>query len=151
MYFDCVSYFDNLFFQICPAGFYCLNNTVSPITCPPGSYCPERTEFSTQFLCPTGTYSNITGIFEKSECSSCPPGYSCEIEGLTAPSRQCYGGFFCGSGSSTPMPSDINFIITKESNSSVSCLLKQENSRNNGVCPPGNNFIQVKFINFDKK
>ena len=79
---------------------------VTPKICPTGSYCPVGTEFSTQFLCPEGTYSNETGLWNISQCISCPPGMFCAGEGLTSPSGLCSPGYFCNEDASTATPMD---------------------------------------------
>ena len=33
----------------------------STTVCPMGSYCPAGTRYANEFLCPIGTFSNITG------------------------------------------------------------------------------------------
>ena len=52
-----------------------------PTECPPGSYCPEGTLHSMEFLCPNGTYSNQTGLDDDSQCTPCDPGWYCSGEG----------------------------------------------------------------------
>ena len=42
--------------------------------------------------CPLGTYSNMTGLIEESECWDCSPGYYCATEGLTEPTGPCDAG-----------------------------------------------------------
>ena len=53
--------------MVCPAGYFC-DNTMgivvldnSTTVCPMGSYCPSGTQYANEFLCPIGTFSNITG------------------------------------------------------------------------------------------
>ena len=53
----------------------------TPTTCPEGSYCPENTKYSTEFLCPPGSYSNQTGLSTISQCTPCNPGRYCAGEG----------------------------------------------------------------------
>lgn len=55
----------------CPTGSYCdhyeLNNVtgvIVPVPCPAGYYCPLNTEFSTQYPCPIGTYSDRDSLEE---------------------------------------------------------------------------------------
>ena len=124
--------------QVCPSGFYCGNNTITPIICPMGSYCPKNTKFSTQYLCPEGTYSNITGLYDSSECSSCPAGYSCEMVGLIAPTGMCDAGYFCGGGSNTNTPQEVTYSAIEYSKSAAICLTMYGNYSLNGICPPGN-------------
>ena len=79
---------------------------VTPTTCPAGSYCPLATQFATQFLCPPGTYSNVTGLTEEQQCSPCPPKMYCDSEGLSEPSGYCDAGYFCTMGANTSTPID---------------------------------------------
>ena len=50
----------------CMEGFYC-NATFGPVVwygqtvCPEGYYCPNGTEYDTQYPCPRGTFNNRTG------------------------------------------------------------------------------------------
>lgn len=60
--------------DICPDRYYCEFAADNVTICSTGSFCPEGTEFGTQFPCPNGTYSNQTGLASASECPLCPPG-----------------------------------------------------------------------------
>ena len=67
----------------CPKGFYCLGGESQPTAlCAPGHYCPVKSYLSTQVPCPAGTYNNVEGLGEQSECQACLPGYYCP-EGST--------------------------------------------------------------------
>lgn len=64
----------------CLAGFFCDNTAqaVSNLTgreCPTGHFCPPGTSFSTQFKCPSGTWSNKTRLERADQCTACPPRY----------------------------------------------------------------------------
>ena len=59
--------------KACPEGKYCdpyeLNNVtgvIMPVDCPPGYYCPLRTEYALQNPCEPGTFSNRTQL--KAQC-----------------------------------------------------------------------------------
>ncbi|GMF22634.1 unnamed protein product [Phytophthora lilii] len=82
--------------DICPPGQYCQGGK-SKIdgSCAPGHYCPLGTYSSTQFPCPSGTYTTNTWLFEPSQCDDCPPGYYCPA-GSVAPIP-------CKAGSYTPV------------------------------------------------
>ncbi|PIK33906.1 putative multiple epidermal growth factor-like domains protein 11, partial [Apostichopus japonicus] len=74
-----------------------------PTVCPAGSYCPMGTEFGTQYLCPEGTFSNRTSLYNDTQCEPCKPGMYCMGEGNTAPSDVCAAGHYCTRGySATP-------------------------------------------------
>ena len=59
----------------CPAGVYC--HFAEPIICPPGYYCPERTEYETQYPCPAGTYNENEGAVDIGQCLACQVGNFC--------------------------------------------------------------------------
>ena len=71
----------------CPAGIYCYNNgNTNGWTCPMGYFCPVRTAAFFDFPCPAGTFSNMTGLVQASQCLTCIQGH------------------YCDPGSSNPMP-----------------------------------------------
>lgn len=45
--------------------------------CPLGHYCPESTGHD-PIPCPSGTYSDVTGLGAESECTVCDPGQYCQ-------------------------------------------------------------------------
>lgn len=57
-----------------PLGFYCLEGSSAPL------------------LCPAGTLSMIEGLASQLDCAPCPPGFYCNISGLTRPSGVCSAG-----------------------------------------------------------
>ncbi|GMF37121.1 unnamed protein product [Phytophthora fragariaefolia] len=64
--------------DICPTGKYCQGGkSFIDGDCAPGHHCPLGTYSSTQFPCPSGTYTANTWLFEPSQCDDCPPGYYC--------------------------------------------------------------------------
>ena len=52
-----------------------------PETCPAGSYCPLGTSNDNEYLCPAGTFSNTTGLWNETQCTPCTPGYYCQGQG----------------------------------------------------------------------
>lgn len=78
---------------------------VTPKDCPAGFYCPNGTQTDRENPCPVGTYSNTTGLESLAECTDCPPGYYCDSENITAPTGQCFAGYYCVLKSSSPSPS----------------------------------------------
>ncbi len=68
--------------DICPDRHYCEEAAAEAVDCPAGFFCPEGTEFATEFPCPSGTYSNETRLAAASECPLCPPGRSVLLWGL---------------------------------------------------------------------
>lgn len=69
--------------DICPDRRYCESTATEALECPAGFYCPEGTEFATEFPCPNGTYSNETSLATASECPLCPPGRSASVFGVS--------------------------------------------------------------------
>ena len=60
--------------------------------CPSGSYCPPGTTHSTEYLCPAGTFYNITEAKDIADCLPCTPGYYCDVDGLAWPTGLCAPG-----------------------------------------------------------
>ncbi|XP_069750647.1 neurogenic locus notch homolog protein 4-like [Narcine bancroftii] len=96
----------------CPTGAYCDSSELEnrgveiPQHCPPGHFCPARTEFATQHKCPRGTFSNKEGQTSADQCETCPPGQFCSQEGLVKPTGSCWKGFYCFGGATSPNPID---------------------------------------------
>jgi len=104
----------------CPSGYFCdpeilttfddisgvMTGVIDPLLCPAGYYCPEETMFSTQFPCPSGTYSNSTGLHNKEQCLNCPEEMYCGDEGLTEPTGSCSSGYYCVIAANTSQPTD---------------------------------------------
>jgi hypothetical protein len=57
--------------------------TINPRPCTEGYYCTGATV--TASPCPSGSFSNRTGLTQASECILCTPGSTCAASGLTAP------------------------------------------------------------------
>ena len=84
--------------NVCAAGYFCTlsasTSTPTDVTtgniCPAGRYCEAGS--ITGVGCPQGTFSNMTGLTNSSECTQCTPGYYCGTTGLTAESGQCSAG-----------------------------------------------------------
>ncbi|POI30094.1 hypothetical protein CIB84_006155 [Bambusicola thoracicus] len=85
----------------CTAGFYCKGGAVLPnptddVTgniCPAGTYCTAGS--AEPKLCPAGTFSSLPGRRTLSECQPCPSGFYCEGPGLSAPTGECWEGYYC--------------------------------------------------------
>ncbi|XP_063762752.1 SCO-spondin isoform X2 [Eleginops maclovinus] len=96
----------------CQEGYYCSHGNTSPkpLTqaaeeggpCPAGHYCPQAT--INPLPCPSGTFSNLTKLASQEDCQPCLPGYYCDAAGLSAPSGECWEGFFCLGGANRPDP-----------------------------------------------
>ncbi|CAM4612397.1 unnamed protein product [Lepidochelys kempii] len=87
----------------CAAGFYCTGGAASskPMDgatgniCPLGTYCTAGSTMPR--LCPPGTFSNLLGQSMVSQCQLCPSGFYCEGSGLSAPTGECWEGYYCDS------------------------------------------------------
>ncbi|KAI4815467.1 hypothetical protein KUCAC02_005611 [Chaenocephalus aceratus] len=96
----------------CKERFYCREGATSATPadgptgglCPVGSYCPPAS--SSPLPCPSGTFSNSTGLSRPEECVSCPPGFYCLGSNNTSPSGPCFPGFYCTGGSASPVQSE---------------------------------------------
>ncbi|XP_037836575.1 multiple epidermal growth factor-like domains protein 11 [Kryptolebias marmoratus] len=91
--------------ETCPAGFYCQDlGMMLPRPCERGFYCPSGS--ADPHPCPSGTYGNLSGLVEESQCTLCDPGMYCKGTGRTFPSGLCAEGFFCVGGAFEQSPSD---------------------------------------------
>ena len=83
---------------LCTAGSYCTQGAdnaaptdgVMGNICPAGRYCEEGSITGTD--CPAGTFSNSAGLVAVDGCEDCTPGYYCATTGLTVETGQCYAG-----------------------------------------------------------
>ncbi|KAK2153849.1 hypothetical protein LSH36_283g03025, partial [Paralvinella palmiformis] len=55
--------------------------------------------------CPLGTWSDISGLGNVSDCTPCPGGYYCDQQALTAYSKLCTEGYYCRQYASSATPS----------------------------------------------
>ncbi|SPQ96663.1 unnamed protein product (mitochondrion) [Plasmodiophora brassicae] len=80
--------------KTCPQGYFCAGSGNTGFAlCPPGAYCPSNTTFANQFPCPSGTFSNLTGLVTAAECTPCPPSQYCLGVGQTQPTASCWPGW----------------------------------------------------------
>ncbi|PIK41162.1 hypothetical protein BSL78_21986 [Apostichopus japonicus] len=97
--------------KTCMEGHYC-NATIGPVVwygsyvCPSGYYCPNGTTYAEEHPCPLGTFNNITGLKEMSQCTDCIGGMACDENGLSFPKRPCAAGYYCRIGADTTTPHD---------------------------------------------
>ena len=80
---------------LCQKGFYCPNGSslATQVECPMGMYCPVGSP--APMLCPAGTFSNRTQLYEETQCTDCFAGYFCDRDGLIFPAGECLAGFYC--------------------------------------------------------
>ena len=88
----------------CRAGYYCKDGSkiAKQHICPKGYFCLIGT--SDPIPCPSGTFSDKTGLKYVTECEPCPPGKYCNGTGLDMPTGNCDPGFFCPSGFNATIP-----------------------------------------------
>ncbi|KAM8927608.1 uncharacterized protein RCH25_007839 [Pelodytes ibericus] len=88
--------------DLCPARFFCVTGSGGrqrpPVSCPRGHYCPVGTKLGTQYKCPSGMWSDRSGLASDTECYPCPSGWFC-FAGADSPSGKCSAGHFCPEGS----------------------------------------------------
>ena len=87
--------------SVCQAGWACLSGTggvSSPrLACAMGHFCPNGTQFPTQYPCAAGSYGNSTRLQRQVECELCPPGLYC-LGGESTTSGPCDQGHYCPQG-----------------------------------------------------
>ena len=106
--------------RTCPAGVHCKRGDGKLNPCPAGHYCPpwfKNIEIAqtlgnvsqifngtTIFVhpspgpqqCPVNTYRNTTGGISIDDCPFCPPGYNCNVTGISAIEEYpCRPGYYC--------------------------------------------------------
>ena len=70
----------------CPDGTSCeVEGLIEADICPPGTYRSSLDDDIPCTQCPQGTWSKNWHLREKGECTRCPPGVICGIEGMTSP------------------------------------------------------------------
>ncbi|XP_070552128.1 fibrillin-2-like [Ptychodera flava] len=124
--------------EICTEGYYCLpvevhNASLAYQPCPPGYYCQTGTGLDWQ-SCPAGTFSNVEGLSEQSQCQACDGGMYCDSVHLTEPTGNCSAGFYCTSGVDRPNPSANNATVV---DASCACPEQSFFRGVGGICPLG--------------
>ena len=124
----------------CPSGFYCLEGATHFMStpCQPGYFCPAGTTSPTEFPCTPGTYNGDSHAFSNASCLLCKPGMFCDGPANIMPSGNCSAGFYCGSGSATPMP----MIVTSSGGPCLRGTYCPPGSRMPIACPPGRYCLQ---------
>jgi len=77
-----------------------------PSECEAGYYCPNGTEYRTQYGCPKGTYGTKLQAKDPEDCINCDGGEFCVETGLQSPSGLCLEGFFCTARAEMNAPTD---------------------------------------------
>lgn len=78
----------------------------TPYPCPEGHYCPNGTEWATQYGCPAGTYNPYTQLRMEDQCTPCDAGKFCSGVGKSNVSGDCAERYWCISGASSATPID---------------------------------------------
>eukprot|EP00347_Sterkiella_histriomuscorum_P018896 403343756 len=94
----------------CDDGKYCPIGSDQQFTCPQGYYCDNSTPFPVK--CPRGTYGAQVNLTKIDDCTDCPGGYYCPMEGQVTYLLNCDAGYYCSGKSYTPQP-DYSDIIEK--------------------------------------
>ena len=95
---------------LCPAGMYCPSGlgykpNLEDNECPVNHYCQKGLS---PVPCPAGTYTELGGLEQESECPDCPAGSYCPSSGSdigfgsTTEQLICPSGYYCPLGSPTP-------------------------------------------------
>jgi hypothetical protein len=77
----------------CSSGMMCRGQTLAPVPCSKGNFCPTGSAAGKR--CDSGSYTNSTSLYHPSQCDPCPVGHSCE-QGTITP-RACEQGSFSSS------------------------------------------------------
>nr|XP_054760398.1 neurogenic locus notch homolog protein 3-like [Lytechinus pictus] len=116
---------------VCPEGTSCPETGMNfTLPCPEGYYCLPETR-DNGMPCPLGTFSNITGLSNESQCQACFAGMHCNETGLAWPSGFCEAGFLCISGAMESAPDDG---INGPCPTGAYC---EEGVTSEALCPPG--------------
>ena len=118
----------------CPTGYYCGENTVTPIECPQGYYCVINTIDPVK--CPEGYYGADSRLRALVDCTICPQGRYCSQAGLSEPDGLCDAGYTCGSGSTTPAP-PLRRNLAGVSGVCPAGGYCEQGSKYSTRCPPG--------------
>ena len=89
--------------EMCTEGYTCPigSDSTMRVLCRAGYYCPSGTALGYDQPCPAGTFSNMEGLSDSPQCTSCTPGKYCTGHD-TAVSGNCQSGYYCPSGTSRP-------------------------------------------------
>ena len=84
---------------------------MNPAPCPTGFYCPSGTSAAQSFPCPAGTFGPDQYYTAIENCTDCPAGSYCERDGLDAATGECWAGYYCTGGASSPTPISHNVSL----------------------------------------
>ncbi|KAL8012133.1 putative tyrosine-protein kinase ephrin type A/B receptor [Plasmopara halstedii] len=130
---------------LCAAGNFCpprsenaFGRTADDDThvCPAGFFCPEGTYLP--LMCPTGTYSNATGLKRFDDCVFCDEGAYCTGSGLVEPTGPCDGGYYCRRNNTQPDPSSgVTMVVTGTEESEIVVYFGGQVCPIGSYCPRG--------------
>lgn len=122
------------FCKDCPTGHFCNETTMtSPNLCQAGTYCPVNSTY--EIKCPSGTFSNQSGLPSESNCTVCPFGMYCSDKGTTEPAGKCRAGHICTGGALYDNPEYNN-------DSSKQIVLWGDVCKPGYYCPAGSSNMQ---------
>ncbi|GMH73236.1 hypothetical protein TL16_g06129 [Triparma laevis f. inornata] len=124
--------------QPCAAGRLCDETAISDVSqfpCPPGAYCPSKV--FTHISCPAGTYRDVNGGRNVTDCFTCPGGSYCgnhTVEPTVCkPGELCYEGsafphmcpasYYCSGETAYPQPCPAGFFCPLNSSQPTRCPL----------------------------
>ena len=61
--------------------------------------------------CPSGTFSNSTGLSNETECTICTAGYYCTTSGITDVQGPCTAGYYCPEGKAFLYCTECNLCL----------------------------------------
>ncbi|XP_063291751.1 zonadhesin-like [Pelobates fuscus] len=85
----------------CPQGYWCREGNPAPAPCPAGHFCTGVNQTVADGIvgpqeCPIHTYRALPGAERMGDCHKCPPGYYCNMPGITTfEDFPCPLGFWC--------------------------------------------------------
>ena len=113
----------------CPSGYFCPEaGMATPEVCPRGHYCGIGSVSPTS--CPAGTFSKFPGQGSINTCAQCEAGTSCSLSGRATVGQLCEPGFYCLAGNSlSATPNDCAYGANL-----ANCT---ESSKGGGFCKAG--------------
>ena len=132
----------------CPAGYFCnatATTTYERWPCPPAHFCLIGTR--NPLTCPGGTYRNMIGGKDQSDCFQCPAGSYCPEESsvyISCPAGQyckagsadttiCPPGYFCSQSTSVPEDCPASYYCPQGTYQPIPCYFGT-------YCPPNTIF-----------
>lgn len=94
-----------------------------PDPCPEGYFCPEGTGLKLSNPCLAGTYMPRTRSNSILDCVPCDPGMYCGEDGLTLPTGECDGGYYCTGGAYSASPRNDSVSMSSLKHCATPCSI----------------------------